>query len=537
MGPEVSPDADGRESGAGAGGGGEGASSEADGREARSPLIQWLLDRELLRGPFVFVDYWASVLGLQGMAPPGGEGHTFDRNLFRVGLDRPDLELPRRRFYLLMYLVGPLLLPFRSLRRLGRYRVRYRRETGEAVMRALEPFRLELEPAGPGRVHVASPPAAGPAAGTLVENVLDPRLIGGFTSLFLVSYKLAIASLISILSVAVVGPWLLATGRVEALLPFWIPVGFPLFALALGLIFRDWLTGILGALPIVLGRYLLGLLGTEGGGVPFAAALAGLFLLYVVVDWLFVPRPVPPVLMLYRAGFGESGYGRREDGPYWLEGETYWVWRYMMLSPGELNKFWERDWERIEIWIRADGPDAGALEWVVTDAHYRELWIPFEGLGPPGRLGRQARSARAHARQAEPGVWLVEVDAHTVFHTPYIRAVSFIPEEEEIHVQSIGHLASSLFTRARRDDPDDYVPALDRLRVSLGADVLGDLPEVIAPLAARQLLALPWRYWRFPLGAQRRRAARLYDEGPTREPPPASDPAMQIKAREPAETE
>ncbi len=492
-----------------------------------APLVEWLLSRDLLRGPFVFVDYWASVLEL-GANGGGAEGEEalVDRHLFRLGLDRPDLELPMRRFYFLMYLVGPLLLPFRSLRRLGRYRVRFRREVGASVMEALTPYRLDLETTAPGRVTVRS------GGRPVADDALDPRLIAGFTSLFLVTYKLAIASLLAIVAVAVSGPWLLTTGRLETWLPLWIPIGYPLFAVFLFLVFRDWVTALLDAVPIALGRYLLGLLGASGGWLPFAAALAGLFVLYVAVDWFFVPRPVPPVLMLYRKDARPPAYARPGDAPYWLDGDTYWVWRYLMLSPAEINKFWERDWERVEIWVRADGPEAGALEWVVTDAHYRELWIPYSGLGAPDRLAKHRRRALQHAGDVDPGVWLVEVDAHPVFHTPYVRTVSFIPERDEVHVQSIAHLASSLFARRRRDDPEAYLAALDRLHYETGRDVLGDLPEAIARLAAREVLSTPWRYWRYPLGANRRRARRLYDHGAERRPPPAADSRMQIKAEQ-----
>lgn len=516
-----------------------------------APLIDWLIEHDLLRGPFVFADYWASVLGLgQGSEAP--KNPLTDDRLFRVGLDRPDLELPRRRFYFLLYLFGPLLLPFRRLRRLGRYRVRFRRDVGESVMEALEPYRLELIRKGRGRVDVRTRPTRGPRPAdggddpadaeappqtegeTLAADLIDPRVVAGFTSLFLATYKMAVASLIAILAVAVAGPWLITTGRVDALLPYWIPVGFPVVGLLLALLFRDWLTGVLGALPIVFGRYLLGLVSEDGGWLPFTAALVGLYLLYLVVDWLFVPRPVPPVLMLYRSH--DHGYGRSGDAPYWLDGGTYWVWRYLMLSPAELNKFWERDWERIEVWVRADGPDAGALEWVVTDFHYRELWIPYERMGTVERLARQRERGLAHAREGDPGLWLVEMDAHPIFHTPYIRTVSFIPEREEVHVQSLRHLVNSLFSRRPGDDPDDYLPALDRLRMETGKEVLGDLPELIAPLVARQLLATPWRYWRYPWGAQRQRRPHMYDAYEAERPPPAADPSMQIKIEPAAES-
>lgn len=497
-------------------------------RARSTPLVEWLIENELLRGPFVFADYWASVLGLDEREDAGP---YVDRKLFRVGLDRPDLELPRRRFYFLMYILGPLLIPFRRLRRLGRYRVRFRRKVGASVLEGLAPYRLELEGRPDGRVDVHAPRGLdGSSQETLAEGILDPRRMAGFTSLFLATYKTAVASLLAILVVAIVGPWLITTGRVDAVLPLWIPVGYPVVGILLGLLFRNWLTGFLGALPIVFGRYLIGLLSAAGGWIPFSLALLGLYFLYVVVDWLFVPRPVPPVLMLYRSD--DHGYASDGDAPHWLEGETYWVWRYLMLSPAELNKFWERDWERLEVWIRADGPDAGALEWVVSDFHYRELWVPFEQTGRSERLTRQREGALAHARAGDPGLWLVEVDAHPVFHTPYIRTVSFIPEHEEVHVQSLGHLLHALFSWRRGDDPDDYLDNLDQLRIDTGREVLGDLPEVLAPLVSRQLLAIPWRYWRYPWGAQRQRGRRLYEAGATRTRPPAADPEMQIKVRD-----
>ncbi|MDX1578613.1 MAG: hypothetical protein R3266_09010, partial [Gemmatimonadota bacterium] len=338
-----------------------------------SPLVDWLAERDLLRGPFVFLDYWASVFGLEAVLPE--DGPLTDRTLFRAGLDRPNLELPLRRLYFVLYFIGPALLFFRSLRRLGRYRFRFRSEVGRSVMGELDRFRLELDPVGGGRVDVHG------AGRPLARSLLDPRLIAGFTGLLLATYKLVLASLLSIVAVGIAGPWLLLSGRVDAVLPFWIPVGFPVFVLLIYLVFRDVVTAVLGAIPIVAGRFLVGFLGTSGGWIPFGGGLFVLFLVYLAVDWLFVPRPLPPVLMLYHRDLEPGHYPREDDAPWWLEGRSYWVWRYMTLAPAELNKFWERDWERIEVWIRADGPEAGALEWVVTDAHYRELWIPFERLG------------------------------------------------------------------------------------------------------------------------------------------------------------
>jgi len=219
--------------------------------------------------------------------------------------------------------------------------------------------------------------------------------------------------------------------------------------------------------------------------------------------------------------------------PYWLEGQAYWVWRYLMLSPAEINKFWERDWERVELWIRADGPDAGVLEWVVTDGHYRELWIPYEALGSGPVLDRCAEEARRLARRGEAGTWLLEVDADQIFHTPYFRTVSFLPEEGSVPARRVWHVVRGLWRRARDRDVDRLMRTLERMELTEGVDVLEDVPEVFARAAARHLLAQPWRYWRYPLGATRRRERRAYEPDLPEEPPLAADPALQIKGERP----
>ncbi len=495
-------------------------------RAPGGPLVDWLIGNELLRGPFLFVDYWVSVLALEGRVP---ESHVrdglIDPALFRIGLDRPDLEVPRLRSYILFFLIGPLLLLFRSFRRLGRYRLRFRRAVGESVLSALERYRLELHPSEAGRVSVAK------GDRPIAEDVLDPRLISGFSSLFHAAYKLPIATLTAIVLTAVITPLLSTAGLLDEALRLWVPVFCPAVALILYAVYRDVATAFIGALPVLAGRYLISAFGPPNapGWGPFLLAMLALLALLLAADWFFLPRPVPPVLMLYSKDAPARAYERPGDEPYWLEGRTYWVWRYLMLSPAELNKFWERDWERVEIWIRADGPEAGRLEWVVLDAHYRELWIPYERLGSEERIVRQRTAALEHATTGRPGIWLVEVDASLIFHTPYIRTVSFLPEAEDIPVRSLWHLLSGLFKRGRRDDPDDYLPTLDLLRLRRGHGILDDIPEAIVPFAARHLLSIPWRYWRYPLGAQRRWNRRLYEQRRSQESPPAADPELQIK--------
>jgi len=491
-----------------------------------SSLVQWLRDEDLLRGPFLFADYWATVLGLDGITPREQvDAGLVDPALYRLGLDRPDLDVPGMRSWLPLLLAAPLLLPLRSLRRLGRYTLRLRTRGSGDVARALERFRLDLKPTRPHRVRAVLNDVV------LGDDLLDPALVGGFSSLFWAANKLPLASFTAILLMAVAAPLAHAGGVLGPLLQWWVPVGFPLLVVALRLLFREWPVAVLGALPVVVGRYLFTIVGEQGADwSAFLLALAALFAVYLVADWFFVPRPVPPVLLLYTADGPGRPYTREQDAPWWLEGRAYWVWRSMLLSRAEINKFWERDWERVELWIRADGADAGALEWVVSDLHYRELWFPLDELGGSATMQRQREHALRAVRDAEPGVWMVEADADLVFHYPMFRGATFVPDGGDIPVQSFVHLLRALRTRLRHSDVALARSALARARMRSGAGVLDDLPEVIAIHTEDRLLSSPWRYWRYPLGAARRREPWVYGRESTEPPPPAADPRLQIKA-------
>jgi hypothetical protein len=491
-------------------------------------LVRWFLDQELLRGPFLFVDYWANVLGIHGIIPEAHrrDGHV-DPALFRAGLDRPELEVPRLRYYLLFFLIGPFVFPFRAFRRMGRYRLRFLGERGEELLAALNRYRLELDPAPGGRVDVRR------GTTTFARDLVDPRAISGFCSLFWAAYKLPAASLSAILLIAVLAPVLAGAGLLGLVLDYWIALGFPLLVLLLYAVYRDWVTALLGALPVILSRYLLAVFGAEGAWLPFFAALGALYLLYLLADWFFMPRPVPPALLLYTADGPGHPYVREGDAPAWLEGRAYWVWRYLILSPAEINKFWERDWERVDLWIRADGPDAGALEWVVTDLHYREVWIPYDRLLRPGQAARQRKAAIAAAQGGEAGTWLVEVDADIVFHYPFVRTVTWLGDRGDMPVQSVIHVLKAL-RRYPQDRLDDaHLLALDRIRMRTGRPVLGDVPEFVLRRVTRHILRQPWRYWRYPLGAATRWERRLYAEERPAPPPLAADPELQVKAGAP----
>lgn len=499
-------------------------------RRSTGALVGWMIEQGLLRGPFPFTDYWASVLRLAGGEREERERvGLVDRSLFRLGIDRPELELPRLRYYLLLFFGGPLLVALRSFRRLGRYKIRMRSGVGEQVLEALAAYRLDLTPAGPGRVDVHRPRRAG--GDPIAEDLVDPRSMSGFTSLFLAAYKLPLAALAGIAMVGVAIPLLHSYGLFEqyGLRP--ILLGFPLVVLLLLAVFREVGTAILGAVPVLIAALLYWSLGleTSRNWNAFGLWLAALFGVYLMVDLFFFPRPVPPALMLYTRQGDGTPYRRPEDAPWWLEGNAYWVWRYLMLTPAEVNKFWERDWERVDLWIRADGADAGLLEWVVTDGHYRELWTPWHRLGAPDTLARLRADARAALATGTPGTWLVEVDANLIFHTPDLRAVSFLPDEGQVPARRVGHVLRSMWTRLFDPDPVGAHVRLQAIKLERGPDLLEDLPELIADRAARHILALPWTHWRYPLGANRSHEALAYEVWQPPAAEAAADPALQIK--------
>lgn len=503
-------------------------------------LVQWFREQELLRGPFLYVDYWANVLGIEDVTP---EAHVreglVDPPLFKLGIDRPELEVPKLGSYLLLFLAGPLLFAFRSFRRMGRYRLRFQSRRSREVQDALNGYRLTLDAAG-REPDEAGDPALPPRVAVrlgdtvLARDVLDPYRVAGYSSLFWAANKLPLASLLGLVVVGAGAPLLSTLGLLELTARFWVPIGFPALVLVLYGILREWLTALLGAVPILLGSYLVGVLrpSTPYDWSVFFWSLAGIFVLYLLADWFFVPRPVPPALLLYtRDGPGDP-YRHEEDAPWWLEGQSYWVWRYLLLSPAELNKFWERDWERVDLWVRADGPDAGRLEWVVTDLHYRELWVPYEKLGDPATLARQEEKWREAMDGGGAGIWLVEVDADLVFHTPTLRGVSFLPDTGGLPVRGLQHVFRSLWQRVREDDVSGPLRALERLRLQAGLDLLGDLPEIISRKAEQRLLEEPWTYWRYPLGAARKREPLVYRAPDSPPRPPVADRSLQIKASE-----
>jgi len=123
----------------------------------------------------------------------------------------------------------------------------------------------------------------------------------------------------------------------------------------------------------------------------------------------------------------------------------------------------------------------------------------------------------------------MEVDANVIFHTPDLRAVSFLADEGRMPVRRIRHVLRSMWTRLHEPDPAAALARLAAIRLRRGPDLLADLPELIADRAARHILSLPWTHWRYPLGAQRGRESLAYESWERPEALAAADPALQIK--------
>jgi hypothetical protein len=476
-------------------------------------------------GPFLYCDYWASVFNLRGVVSPFvlGDGRL-SLGHFRRAVDRPRTRLPKLRYYILAFIFLPVLVPYRvvyDLMHLFRGRTERLQHPVDLVIRR---FQLDLDPAEAGRVRAT-------AGGVEVGNhLLDPETVRCEVGLFFPTYKLLIAGVLSLVFSTGVLPHLT---RVDILAPLAENLSGVLYVLLVGALFaalRDPLTALVAPLPVLAFHFLWRWPDSMGGVFLISAGFVALFFL---VEWFLIPRGLPPTLFLYVNEPASRAFPYRGGhAPYWLRGTHYWVWRFVSLVPGELHKFWERDWERVECWVRADGPDAGRLEWVVGDFHYRELWYDYERLVPPIARADHDRQIAARSHEGEGGslLWVLEVDMDPVFHAPYVRGVSVIQEHGMGLGQNLRRLAGTLWSVGVRDRFRHFAAHLDELEAD-GTELFGDVPEHFRRLALRQIVALPWSYWRYPLGAGAAASRYLYGELEPGESIRAADPSHQIKER------
>lgn len=500
-------------------------------------------------GPFLYCDYWASVLDLQRVVSPfvfaGGERQL---SHFRLAVDRPRTRLPQLRYYVLAFVFLPVLLPYRVVYDLmSLFRGRAPR-VSHPVDEIMKRYELHLERGKADHVRVIAGTGADAGGGgelgarkreILAEGLLDPAAVRCEVSLFFPTYKLFLAGLLSLIISAFVLPHL---AKVEFLTPLAEHLNLVMYALLgailLGVL-RDPITAFIAPLPILAFHYLWRRPDSPAELFFVSGELllvsVGFILLFFAVEWFLIPRSLPPTLFLYVNDPSSRAFPYRpEHAPYWLRGSHYWVWRFVSLVPGELHKFWERDWERVECWVRASGPEAGRVEWVVGDFHYRELWYEVERLVPPALLEAQDRQLAARARagsRGEPLVWMLEVDMDPLFHAPYVRGLFLVPEQGMGFWPRLRRLGAALAAGAERDRFQQFAARLDELEIG-GAELFGDVAEHFRSLALHRVIALPWSYWRYPLGAGARTRRLIYGEvepGEEVKPVSAADPAYQIK--------
>lgn len=480
-----------------------------------------------MRDVHLYCDYWAAVLGIRGVVNPRVEQRgLINLDVFRTCLDRPETRLPKLGYSLLILLLGPVLIPYRMLQRIAsRLHVQL---AGEAeAEELLAPYRLRLDRSAPQRVDV------GWRDQVAARDIMDPEWPDVEFSVVYPAYKILVAALLAALvwlGLHALVPSQSAGDPFRTALLF---VNFPLLASFLYLIFRDWITALVAPLPVFIVLWLVSWIGPVQavplGSLP--AVLIALAAAYFIVDVFMIPRAMAPTLYFYDND-PESPYFPYAEGqaPYWVEGRAYWVWRFVTLSHAELHKFWERDWERVEVWVRADGDKAGQVEWAVVDFHFRELWIPYERLVSPERA-KQHTSWLDELRADERAdvAWVVEVDTDLIGHWPQLRGLYLLPLREGWRKARILQLLSSLRVRMSRDNPKPYRNVVRRLRLG-GPDFFEDIPEHLRGYALRQLVSIPWTFWRYPRGANSGVRRYLYAGARDAVPPSVCEPTLQFKA-------
>jgi len=487
-------------------------------------------------GPFVFCDYWATVLGLKSVLNEKliGSG-LVSPEVFKKGLDRPMAKLPKFKYYLLAFILGPGLIPYKVvIDLLVLIRSKSRTRVSTRVDEMLERFKLRARPADEAGRWLIVGPERGPGG----EKVVNPARISVAMSLFYPTYKIVIAAVLVLTVTAFAVYALPESPPLPHGLDLYSALAYAFLFGVLVLLFRDLSTAVLAPLPVFALMYV-----TKISGDPLAFLLASLVvaLVFYLVDIFFIPRPMPPALFLY-VNDKDSPLFPYSDGhaPYWLSGRCYWVWRFLTLAPAEIHKFWEKDWERLEVWVRADEcEEAGQVEWIVTDVHYRELWFRYRRLVPEKQRAEQRENLTRWMSEGDREiVWVTELDMDLLFHTPFLRGLFLTRRTKRGTLEgTIGRLLRAAWVRrVRGNGVKHFREALEELELEK-QDFLEDVPEHFRSLALRKLLSLPWTYWRYPLGAGRNLKVKAYDPHGllSLSQPPAADPHYQIKGGPSAE--
>jgi hypothetical protein len=476
-------------------------------------------------GPFLFCDYWASVLNLRDIVNLHAlSAAGLSLEVFRKILNRPAAGLPRFGYYILGSLIRPWLAIWRRLVRAAgvKREVPETRYDREVMRNLLVEYALRVEPKPGGLADVFS------EGKRIASDIINPFRLKASSSMFLARYKVFLASGVALGYGALVNHVSILFHAENVILPYLGVLFYPIVLVILWLMFDDLLTATVSPLPLIAIRIIIrGSHGFQG----FVVAVVLTALVLYLVEWFFIPRSLPPALYFY-VNDGQSSQFPYRPGhePYWLAGRYYWVWRFITLAPAELLKFWEKDWERLEIWVRADGEDRGRIEYVVTDVHYRELWFKYESLADKRAMEYHAAVLGKHRDQDRLLTWVIDMDMDLVFHTPTVRGI-YIASGERLSVgRRLAALFNVIFRKKLSENPEKYKPRLEVLEIA-GDPFLDDIPEHFRTVVTRRLLSLPWTYWRFPRGAKSARTLTVY-EGPSAlefQPELASDRRYQIK--------
>jgi hypothetical protein len=456
-------------------------------------------------GPFLFCDYWASVLNLRDIVNLRALSSTgLSLEVFRKILNRPSASMPRLGFYVIGSLIGPWLALWRLLVRTLGLAASYAPKTKydrDLMRNLLTEYALRVEPKPQGRANIYT-------EGRLVaEGVINPLRLKAVASMFLARYKIFIAS-----GVALGYGWLVHyVSRLlhaeTVILPYLGVLTYPIVLLILWSMFDDVLTAAVSPIPVLLIRIIIR--GSHGFEGFIVAVVLTAFIAYLV-EWFFIPRSLPPALYLY-VNDKEAPQFPYKPGhnPYWLRGKYYWVWRIVTLAPAELTKFWEKDWERLEIWVRADGDHAGDIEYVVTDVHYRELWFKYERLANKQAIDFHTRVLGRDRNTEKPLTWVIDLDMDLVFHSPAVRGIYITSGRTLSLGRRVLAVLSVIFRNKILENPEKYKRRLEALEIA-GDSFLDDIPEHFRTVVTRRLLSLPWSYWRFPRGAKSARTFSVY---------------------------
>ena len=476
-------------------------------------------------GPYLFCDYWASVLNLKGIVNLRSLSVAgLSLEVFRKILNRPSAGLPRLGYYILSSLLKPFIIVYRGVLRLagrkpGRSEAVYRRD---AMHNLLFEHALRIDPKGGGNADIYSD-------GELIASgIVNPLRLRATASMFFAKYKVFLASAVALGYGALIGPVTSLFGAENVLVPYLGVLFYPIVFLILWLMFDDILTATVAPLPLIA---ITRIIHISQGFKGFVLAVVLMAIVLYLVEWFFIPRSLPPALYLY-VNDQESRLFPYRAGhePYWLEGKFYWVWRYVTLAPAELIKFWEKDWERLEVWVRADGKNRGRIEWIVSDWHYRELWYKYD-VFTSNRAGMIHEAILGKSLNTDQRLtWVVELDMDLVFHSPVVRGI-YMAEGERL---SIGRrtlaILGAIVRKRKRENPEKFAKRVEAFEIQ-GREFLEDIPEHFRMASARSLLSWPWTYWRFPHGAKASRSVFVYGTPANLadEPEAASDRRYQIK--------